>query len=129
MTPDGNYIVAGSQYFVRFFNKTGTELWNYQHRGYFYGVGISEDGSTVVAGGFDGVYVFETNDDLRWRFPTQNFTGEVSVSDSGDYFATGTSGSVMFFNRWGNATVTEPVQPVWIASIPTTYEIPLSQRT
>jgi len=87
MTPDGNFAVAGSQYFVRFFNKTGTQLWNYQNRGYFYDVGISENGTTVVAGGFDGVYVFEKNGDLRWQFPTRNFTGDVSVSDSGDYFA------------------------------------------
>ena len=129
MTPDGNYIVAASQYFVRFFNKTGTQLWNYQNTGYFSDVGISEDGSTVVAGGFDGVYVFEKNGDLRWRFPTQNFTGEVSVSDNGDYFAAGTSGRVLFFNRWGNATVTEPVQSVGISSIPTTHEIPRSQGT
>jgi WD40 repeat protein len=129
MTPDGNYIVAGSQYFVRFFNKTGTQLWNYQNTGYFSDVGISEDGSTVVAGGFDGVYVFEKNGDLRWRFPTQNFTGEVSVSDNGDYFAATTSGRILFFNRWGNATVTEPVQSVGISSIPTTHEIPRSQGT
>jgi outer membrane protein assembly factor BamB len=129
MTPDGNGIVAGSQYFVRFFDKTGTQLWNFQDPGYFYDVGISEDGAMVVAGGDDGVYVFEKNGDLRWHFPTLNFVSEVSVSDSGDYFAAGTSGTVMFFNRWGNATVIEPVQPTGIQSIPTTHEIPRSQTT
>ncbi len=129
MTPDGNGIVAGSQYFVRFFNRTGTQLWNYQNRGYFYDVGISDDGGTVVAVGDDGVYVFENRGDLRWHFPTKNFVSEVSVSDSGDYFAAGTSGRVLFFNRWGNATVIEPVQPAGIQSIPTTHEIPQSQRT
>jgi len=126
MTPDGNGIVAGSQYFVRFFNKTGTQLWNYQNRGYFHNTGISDDGATIVAGGDDGVYVFEKNGDLRWRFPTQKFVSDVSVSDSGDYFAAGMSGTVLFFNGWGNATVIEPVQP---AAIPTTHTIPLSQGT
>lgn len=129
MTPDGNGIVAGSQYFVRFFNKTGTQLWNFQTRGYFHDVAVSDDGSVIVAGGDDGVYVFEKNGDLRWRFPTQKFVSDVSVSDSGDYFVAGTSGKVMFFNRWGNATVTEPVQPTRIPSIPTTQTIPPSQRT
>jgi outer membrane protein assembly factor BamB len=129
MTPDGKWTVAVSQYFVRFFNNTGTQLWNYQNRGYFYDVGISDDGATVVAGGSDGVYVFEKNGDLRWHFPTQNFISDVSVADSGDYFAAGMSGKVLFFNRWGNATVTEPVQPTGIQSIPTTHAIPRSQRT
>lgn len=129
MTPDGKWTVAVSQYFVRFFNNTGTQLWNYQNRGYFYDVGISDDGATVVAGGSDGVYVFEKNGDLRWHFPTQNFMSDVSVADSGDYFTAGMSGKVLFFNRWGNATVTEHVQPTGIQSIPTTHAIPQSQRT
>ena len=129
MTPDGNGIAGSSQYFVRFFNNTGTQLWNFQSTGYFYNVGISEDGATVVAGWDDGVYIFGKRGDLSWRFPTQKFVSGVSVSDSGDYFAAGTSGTVLFFNRLGNATVTEPVQPAGIQSIPTTHEIPLSQRT
>jgi WD40 repeat protein len=129
MTPDSTSTVAASQYFVRFFNKTGTQLWNYQNRGYFYDVGISDDGSTVVAVGDEGVHVFEKNGDLRWKFPTQDFVAEVLVSDNGDYFVTGTSGKVMFFNGQGNATVPEPVQPTGIPSIPTTHEIPQSQRT
>jgi WD40 repeat protein len=129
MTPDGNRIVAGSQYFVRFFDKTGTQLWNYQNRGYFYDVGISDDGTTVVAGGDDGVYVFEKNGGLRWHFPTQDFVSEVSVADSGDYFVAGTSGTVLFFNGWGNETVIKPEQAARIPLIPTTHEIPRSQGT
>jgi len=129
MTPDGNGIVTGSQYFVRFFNKTGIQLWNFQNRGYFYDVGISEDGDTVVAVGFDGVYVFGNRGDLRWRFPMQKFVSEVSVPDNGDYFVAGTSGTVLFFNRWENATVIETVLPAGIQSIPTTHLLPQSART
>jgi len=129
MTPYGNWIAAGSQYFVRFFNKTGTQLWNYQDRGYFSTIGISDDGSTIVAGGSDGVYVFEKRGDLRWRFPTQNFVSGVSVSDSGDYFVAGTSGTVLFFNGGGNVTVTDPVRPAGIPSVPTTHSIPGSVST
>jgi len=130
MTPDGNGIVAASQYFVRFFNNSGIQLWNYQNQGYFNDVGISDDGTVIVAGGDDGVYVFEKNGNLRWRFPTQKFVSDVDVSDRGDYLAAGTKGTVvLFFNRWGNATLTEPVQQTRIASIPTTHEIPEPQKT
>jgi len=129
MTPDGNWTVAGSQYFIRFFNKTGTQLWNYQDRGSFSTIGITDDGSTIVAGGSDGVYVFGDRGVLRWSFPTQKFVSGVSVSGSGEYFAAGTSGTVLFFNGGGNATVTDPVQPAGIPSVPTTYSIPGSLST
>jgi hypothetical protein len=129
MTPDGNGIVTGSQYFVRYFNKTGAQLWNFQNRGYFSDVGISDDGSVVVAGGFDGIYVFSDRGDLRWHFPTQTFVSDVSVSGSGNYFVAGTSGTVQFFNRWGNATIIEPDPPERTTSIPTTHNVPEPEKT
>jgi hypothetical protein len=129
MTPDGNVIVTGSQYFVRYFNKTGAQLWNFQNKGYFSDVGISDDGSVVVAGGFDGTYVFSDRGDLLWHFPTQTFVSDMSVSDSGKYFVAGTSGTVLFFTRWGNATVIEPDTPEGTTSIPTTHNVPEPEKT
>ena len=129
MTPDGNGIVTGSQYFVRYFNKTGAQLWNFQNKGYFSDVGISDDGSVVVAGGFDGIYVYSDHGDLRWHFPTQTYISDVSVSDSGNYFVAGTSGTVMFFNRWGNATVLELDPSEGTTSIPTTHNLPKPEKT
>jgi WD40 repeat protein len=129
MTPDGNGIVTGSQYFVRYFDKSGAQLWNFQNRGYFSDVDISDDGSVVVAGGFDGIYVFSDHGVLRWHFPTQTYVSGVAVSETGDYCVAGTSGTVMFFNRWGNATVIEPDPPEATKSIPATYNVSEPEKT
>lgn len=96
--------MTGSQYYLRFFNESGDLLWKYHETGYVGSVAISGDGGTIIAGSSDRVLLFDRFGHILWDYDTGGWS-HVSAARNGNYFAVGTAQEIMFFNRWGNATV------------------------
>ena len=87
ITPDGEYVVAGSRdKHAYLFNKKGELLWKYETGGDVYSVSITPDGEYVVAGSRDNhVYLFNKKGELLWKYETDDEVESVSITPDGEY--------------------------------------------
>ncbi|OFW62371.1 MAG: hypothetical protein A2Z35_01345 [Actinobacteria bacterium RBG_19FT_COMBO_36_27] len=102
-TPDGKYIGAATMFGgnVYIFSKDSNQpvsSWTVKNAS-LGALDIADDGSFIAVGGTDNkVHIFERNNPSNnYEFELNEFVGEIDISGNGEYIATGTSGSVYFF--------------------------------
>ncbi|MDD5187596.1 MAG: PQQ-binding-like beta-propeller repeat protein [Methanoregula sp.] len=103
VSSNGEYGAAGSQYYLRFFNRTGSLLWKYEDNGDVGGVALSANGSEIIAGMSGGTILFDRSGAILWKYG--NGSMYVAASKDGNYFVSGSSTEINFFNRFGTTKI------------------------
>ncbi len=85
ITPDGSYVVAGSDdHYVYMFDRNGNLLWRYKTGDTVRSVAITPDGRYVVAGSDDNhVYMLDRNGNLLWKYKTGDDVNSVAITPDG----------------------------------------------
>ena len=87
---DGQYVAVGTQYQVVYFNRSGSQLWEYSVPDYVGSVKASDDGRRIVATTRQTLYYLDGNGSSYWQSPLHDWTGSLSMSDDGDLIVAGT---------------------------------------
>jgi len=106
VSPDGNFIAAGTQYKLLYYNRAGDLLWEYDTDDYIRDIAISEDGRYLAGKYQDDVCFFDGFGELLWKRPVEDGIGSLTISGIGMTVAVGTeNNSVCLFDNSGNSTV------------------------
>lgn len=113
ITPDGNYIAAGTQGVdghVNMLNREGRLLWEYNTghgRAIVSSVAITSDGNYIAARDRNDVYLFNKEGEVLWKYEIEEaksvpLFAEVSITSDGKHIAAGgEDGNVYLLNREG----------------------------
>lgn len=104
VSDDGEYVAAGTQYFVQVYDKNGSKLWEDKTRGNVKDMAISPEGDYVVSGGDGGVYFYDNREESRgqlsWAvsdYPVKS----VSIASYGRYVAAASRDSLLLLDKGG----------------------------
>ncbi len=106
-TPSGKYIGAatfGGQAYIFDKDKSSPVSTWVINKAALGGVDISDDGSFIAAGGTDKkLHIFKKGETAGIEVPFDEYVEEIDISGNGKYIATGTGGSVYFFESINNS--------------------------
>ncbi|MFA4860064.1 WD40 repeat domain-containing protein [Methanoregula sp.] len=128
ISADGRHLAGASQYRLHYYDKEGNRLWYYEYPGYVNDVALSGDG-LVVAASFspdraapNQIVLFDAEGRKLWGYFVEEkniFLHRVEMSSDGNYIGADAGGTLYFFNRWGNATIIQPMAiPVTTKNLP-----------
>lgn len=115
-TPDGKYIGAstfdGQAYIFESRSSTPITSWVVNNTA-LGGIDIADDGSFIATGGTDNkLHIFDRNKKTGIEIPFNEHLEEIDISASGKYIATGTGGSVYFFESFDKNSTPIPCTTV-----------------
>lgn len=80
VSSDGQYVSAGSQYYVRFFNRTGALVWDYyDDKGWVNAVSVSGDGRFIFAGSSNKILLFNKTGAVLWQYTASSDVVSLSL--------------------------------------------------
>jgi WD40 repeat protein len=119
---NGQHVVVGTQYRVRYFTRSGTQLWEYPVPDYVGHVKVSRDGTKIAATTRQTLYDIDGNGTVLWQYPLPDWTESLSTSGNGNVIAAGTyNNTFTVFDGTGKVNEidleTVPVMPM-VTAVP-----------